>query len=99
MPAQFPVNASATRSPLPATRKRVGVIGTFVWDVIHGRGPRSAPVEEWGGITYALGAFDAALADDWEIVPIMKVGSDLAPRAREFIGTLRHIAPDAALVE
>ena len=30
------------------------MIGTFVWDVIHGRDARSVPVEEWGGITYAL---------------------------------------------
>ena len=89
----------ASRVPTHASRKRVGVIGTFVWDVIHGRRARSAPVEEWGGITYALGAFDAALPDDWEIVPIMKVGTDLAPRATEFIGKLRRIAPDAALVE
>ena len=37
-------------------RRRVGVIGSFVWDVIHGRDPHDAPVEEWGGITYALGA-------------------------------------------
>ena len=80
-------------------RKRVGVIGTFVWDVIHGRQPRAVPVEEWGGITYALGAFDAALPPDWEIVPIMKVGADLAPRATEFISSLRRMAPDAALVE
>jgi hypothetical protein len=79
--------------------KRVGVIGTFVWDVIHGRDARSVPVEEWGGITYSLSGLDAALPDDWEIVPIMKVGHDLATRAREFLGTLRHIAPDAALVE
>ena len=35
---------------------RVGVIGTFVWDIIYGRDPRSEPVEEWGGITYALSA-------------------------------------------
>ena len=33
-------------------------MGSFVWDVIHGRDPRDAPVEEWGGITYALGALD-----------------------------------------
>jgi hypothetical protein len=70
-----------------------------VWDVIYGRQPRSVPVEEWGGITYALGAFDAALPPDWEIVPIMKVGSDLAPRARQFISSLRRIAADAAPVE
>jgi hypothetical protein len=80
-------------------RKRVGVIGSFVWDIIHGRDVRSAPVEEWGGITYALSAFDAALPGDWEIVPVMKVGSDLANRARDFLTTLRHIAPDAALYE
>jgi hypothetical protein len=80
-------------------KQRVGVIGTFVWDVIHGRDTRATPVEEWGGITYALSGLDAALPDDWEIVPIMKVGGDLAERARAFLRTLRRIAPDAALVE
>jgi hypothetical protein len=83
----------------PSRRKRLGVIGTFVWDVIYGRDPRSLPVEEWGGISYALAAIDAALTDEWEIVPIMKVGADLAGRAREFLATLRRIAPDAPLVE
>ena len=65
-------------------KRRLGVIGTFVWDVIYGRDPRELPVEEWGGITYSLSGLDAALADDWEIVPLMKVGSDLIDRAREF---------------
>jgi hypothetical protein len=69
-----------------------------VWDVIHGRDRRSVPVEEWGGITYALAALDAALDDDWEIVPLLKVGDDLADRARAFVRTLRHLAPDAELV-
>lgn len=76
-------------------RKRVGVIGTFVWDVIHGRDPARAPVEEWGGITYALSAFDAALAPDWELVPFVKVGEDLAPRAADFLRGLKRVAPDA----
>ncbi len=80
-------------------RRRFGVIGTFVWDVIHGRDARAVPIEEWGGITYSLAALDAALPDDWEIVPIMKVGEDLAGRASAFVRSLRHIAPDAALVE
>lgn len=84
---------------LPSSRSRLGVIGTFVWDTIHGRDPRHAPVEEWGGITYALSGLDAALSDGWEIVPLIKVGSDLIDRAREFSATLRHIAPDAALIE
>ena len=80
-------------------RKRLGVIGSFVWDVIHGRDARAVPVQEWGGITYALSALDAALPGDWEIVPVMKVGSDLAAQAGEFLRTLRRLAPGAALVE
>jgi hypothetical protein len=78
---------------------RLGVIGSFVWDVIYGRDARTAPIEEWGGITYALSAFDAALPSDWSIVPIAKVGSDLYPRAREFLGTLNRLAPGAEPVE
>ena len=79
--------------------KRLGVIGTLVWDVIHGRGIQSSPVEEWGGITYSLSGLDAALSDEWEIVPLIKVGEDLAVRAHQFLHTLKHIAPDATLVE
>ncbi len=78
---------------------RVGVVGSFVWDVIHNRDVRRAPIEEWGGITYALGAFDAALPPDWQIVPLVKVGHDRLPRAREFLATLRRLAPDAAPIE
>ena len=80
-------------------RRRLGVIGTFVWDTIYGRAPHGEPVEEWGGIAYALSALDAALADDWEIVPLIKVGHDLVDRAREFTATLDHMADDAALIE
>jgi hypothetical protein len=36
--------------------------------------------------------------DDWEIVPIMMVGEDLATRAREFLRTLKRMAPDASLM-
>jgi hypothetical protein len=74
-------------------------MGSFVWDVIHGRDPRELPVEEWGGITYALGALDASLPDDWEIVPIIKVGYDLSGRAKEFLHGLRRLAPDGDAIE
>ena len=37
-------------------RKRIGVIGTMVWDVIYGRDARDAPIEEWGGIAYVPNA-------------------------------------------
>ena len=82
-----------------AARRRLGVIGTFVWDEIHGRDPAQAPVQEWGGITYALAGLDAALTEEWEIVPLIKVGSDLAQRARDYMVTLRRGAADAPLIE
>jgi hypothetical protein len=75
------------------------VLGSLVWDEIHGRDPLAAPVEEWGGIAYALAAMDAALDPDWEIVPLVKVGRDLAQQAGEFIRSLEHLAPGARCVE
>jgi len=83
----------------PGRAKRLGVIGSFVWDVIHGRDVRQAAIEEWGGITYALSACDAALGDDWSLVPLAKVGQDRIVEARRFLRTLRHLAPDAAPIE
>jgi hypothetical protein len=80
-------------------RRRLGVVGTLVWDVIHGRDPHDTPVQEWGGIAYALSALDAALPEDWEIVPLMKIGADMAMRGGDFLRTLRRLAPDAALIE
>jgi len=79
--------------------KRLGVIGSLVWDTIYGRDPAQAAVQEWGGIAYALAALDASLRDDWEIVPLIKVGRDLAPQANEFLRTLRRTTHDARFLE
>jgi hypothetical protein len=73
--------------------KRLGVIGSMVWDTIYGRDPAQPAVEEWGGISYSLAALDASLGDDWQIVPLIKVGRDLAARAAAFLGSLQHVAP------
>jgi hypothetical protein len=78
---------------------RLGVIGSLVWDEIHGRDPLAAPVEEWGGIAYALAALDAALPPEWEVVPLIKVGRDLAPQAAEFMATLRRLVPGGRCIE
>ncbi len=78
---------------------RVGVLGSLVWDVIHGRDPREAPVEEWGGIAYALAGMDAALPPGWELVPLIKVGRDLAPEAQRFLRELTRLTPGARCVE
>lgn len=91
--------SSETASTPTPRKKRVGVISTFVWDVIHGRDKRQVAVEEWGGVSYALSGFDAALPDDWEIVPLVKVGTDLIERASLYCRSLRRMAPDFALIE
>ncbi len=68
-----------------AAPKRLGVVGTLVWDTIRHRDDRSEPAEEWGGIAYALAALEAALPPEWEVVPIIKVGSDLSEAAWLFL--------------
>ena len=79
--------------------RRVGIVGSLVWDIIHGRDPAGPPVEEWGGIAYSLSSLDATLPDGWEIVPLIKVGRDLSGRAAEFLQGLKRLAPGARCVE
>lgn len=69
-----------------------------MWDVIYGRHAHTAPVEEWGGISYALAGLDAGLGEEWEIVPIIKVGDDLAERASRFLRTFSRVADDASII-
>jgi hypothetical protein len=78
---------------------RVGILGSLVWDLIYGRDPASQPVEEWGGIAYALAGLDASVAAGWEIVPLIKVGQDLAGQGQDFLRGLEHLAPGARCVE
>jgi hypothetical protein len=78
---------------------RVGIVGSLVWDQIHGRDPLAPPVEEWGGIAYALAGLDASLGADWEIVPLIKVGRDLSGQAQQLLRSLVRLAPGARCVE
>lgn len=80
-------------------KRRLGVLGTLVYDEIHGRTPGTGTEHEWGGIAYALAGLDAALDDDWELVPLVKVGRDRAAEARRLLETVRHRAPSARFVE
>lgn len=79
--------------------KRLGVVGTMVWDTIHRRGAGIPPTEEWGGIGYALSAFEATLPEEWEIVPLIKVGRDLSTQANEFLSRLTRRSGAARFVE
>jgi hypothetical protein len=68
--------------------KRLGVVGTLVWDRIwhrQGSALRAQPLQEWGGIAYSLAALSAQRLEGWEIVPLVKVGSDLWEEATGFL--------------
>lgn len=69
---------------------RLGVVGAFVWDEIHGPdgGP---PLSDWGGIAYSLAAWEAAAPEGWDLVPIIKVGADLRESADRYLANLNGI--------
>jgi hypothetical protein len=74
---------------------RLGIVGTFVWDTLWTLADVEAgwPFETWGGLAYSLAGAAAALPAGWEIVPIAKVGSDLAEQARAFMAGLPGVSP------
>ena len=103
-PASWAAPRACTAPPRRSWTRRprvpkVGVVGSLVWDLIHGRDPLAPPTEEWGGIAYALGGLDASLPPDWEIVPLIKVGRDLAPRRPSCCGGLARLTPGGRCVE
>lgn len=75
----------------------LGVVGTLVWDRIHARDGRAAPVEEWGGIAYGLAAARASVPEEWTVLPIVKVGRDLSEEAFRFLREIPGL-DDAGLV-
>jgi hypothetical protein len=88
---------AAEPSGLPgAATRRVGVIGTLVWDrIVPADGGPS--IEAWGGIAYSLAGLAAALPPGWEIVPLVRVGRDLAEAAAALLAPIAGLAGDAAL--
>ena len=70
---------------------RFGVLGTMVWDRIFARDGRAVPIEEWGGISYALAAASAACPEGATVVPLIRLGSDLSERAYQFLRALPHM--------
>lgn len=78
---------------------RIGIVGSLVWDLIYGRDPLAPPVEEWGGIAYALAGLDASLTPEWEIVPLIKVGRDLSVEAQQLLRGLSRLSAGGRCVE
>lgn len=65
----------------------------MVWDTIR-RDSRPEPITEWGGIGYALEALSVTLPPQWRIVPLLKIGADLAEEAFRFLRTLPRVDID-----
>jgi len=80
--------------------KRLGVLGTFVWDRIWTLedAARGEPFTSWGGVAYSLASAAAARPEGWEVVPVVKVGRDLEAEARELLAGLPGVAAGASLV-
>jgi len=79
-------------------QRTLGVVGTLVWDRILDRDGRTEPVEEWGGIGYALAALGAAMPEGWQVLPILKVGRDLAEEGRRFLRSIPRVSDSAVVV-
>jgi hypothetical protein len=54
-------------------------------------------VEEWGGIAYGLAALSTSLPEGWSVLPIIKLGRDLAEEGRRFLREIPRLK-DAGIV-
>ena len=86
-----PLQEAATDMGRP---RRIGVLGTLIWDKIYQRDGRREPVEEWGGISYGLESLAVALPAGWTILPILKVGEDLAEEALRYLRSIPGVKTD-----
>lgn len=69
--------------------RRVGVLGTLVWDRIwHPADATDSPREQWGGLTYSLISAAAALPTGWTAVPLIRVGRDRHLQAADLLSSL-----------
>jgi sugar/nucleoside kinase (ribokinase family) len=95
--AGFSLSTSALSTP--SLVKRLGILGSFVWDTIWTLEDQAAgrPFETWGGMAYSLAAGAAALPAGWEIVPFAKVGRDLFADVNAYLDGL-GVADRSALV-
>ena len=72
-------------------QRTLGVIGALVWDRFLRTDPKGDPVEEWGGIGYAISALSASLPANWKILPILKLGQDLSEGAVTLLNEIPRV--------
>lgn len=78
--------------------KRLGALGTLVWDVNrHPSAAGGTALEQWGGAAYSLAALSAACPAEWGVEPIIKIGQDVEARARALLASLPNVQPGAGV--
>jgi sugar/nucleoside kinase (ribokinase family) len=92
-PGEFLAAPDTTPASGAQRPRRLGVLGTLIWDRILDRDGRREPLEEWGGISYGLEALSVAVPPGWVIQPLLKVGSDMAERALAYLGSIPGVDP------
>lgn len=74
----------------------LGALGTIVLDRIFpppadeekGSTPGGDPLEDWGGLLYALESLEVAREEGWSFLPLAKVGEDVFEPAADRVGSL-----------
>jgi len=71
---------------------KIGVVGTVIKDTIH---PASGEaVNALGGVLYTILPLRAFLPEEWEIVPILRVGSDLFDEIHRIFDGLPNVSTE-----
>ena len=79
-------------------QRTLGVIGALVWDRFLRTGPSGDPIEEWGGISYAISALSASLPHSWKILPILKLGQDLSEAAVTLLKEIPRVDQSCVII-
>ena len=81
------------------SRRVLGVLGTLVRDTIHRDDDGvEESTEAWGGIGYALESLAAGLTEEWQVLPLVKVGHDLAREADAYLSGIPRVRVGSTLV-
>jgi sugar/nucleoside kinase (ribokinase family) len=80
--------------------RRLGIIGTFVWDTVWTLADQAAgrPLETWGGVSFSVASAAATRGEDWEIVPIAHVGRDLLGGVHAYLDTVEGVGSRDGIV-
>jgi len=70
--------------------RKIGVVGTVIRDTIHHR--TGGTTNALGGVLYTILPMRAFLPENWEIVPILRIGSDLYDEVSRLFSGLPNVS-------